>query len=269
MAKTNEQFDQHFREKLDGHREKPSALAWERLESQLPQRSKPRLGIWWAVAASVTALLVAGYAFWPSGEPVSEGEFLADQTAITTENSIEDSSEVTKAFAETIKGEEKAASIEKNNTATQPEQDQEPAQKTKPTPTPAQTQIPQNLIAEAENKTTEPENTKSPITAPLPPLQTEELEVAIPELKAPQIERTVAEANTSNEDEPLYRVSIYSNGIKKGEPADKNLITELGKTVGQVEGLLGKVDEGFAELQDRKDNLFAGGISIKKDRAER
>ena len=77
----------------------------------------------------------------------------------------------------------------------------------------------------------------------------------------------MAEAKTQTEDEPLYRVSIYSDGVKKGEPANKNLITELGKTVGQVEGLLGKVDDGLISIQDKKDNLFAN-LSTKKERAD-
>lgn len=265
MAKTNEQFDQHFKEKLEGHREKPSALAWERLESQLPEKSRPKLGIWWAAAASVTALLVAGYAFWPSEEQSSEETFLAEKTEIQAEAEDKTTFEIQEILPETSKEAEETIA-EKPTTHTPTEQNQKPAQKTKPTPIPTPAQLPasQNLIAQAETKITE-----TPIIAPQPTLQTEELEVAIPELKAPQIERSLAEATTTAEDEPLYRVSIYSSGIKKAEPVDKNLITELGKTVGQVEGLLGKVDEGFAELQDRKDNLFAGGISIKKTQADR
>jgi rRNA processing protein Gar1 len=73
----------------------------------------------------------------------------------------------------------------------------------------------------------------------------------------------VAEATPSAEDAPLYRVNIYSDGLKKGSEPDKNLITEMGKTVGKVEGLLGKVDEGFADLQDKKNSLFATLTSKK------
>ena len=77
----------------------------------------------------------------------------------------------------------------------------------------------------------------------------------------------MAEAQPQTNEEPLYRVSIYSNGVKKGEPQDKNLITEIGKTVGQVEGLLGKVDDGLITLQDKKDNLFAT-LTNKKSQAD-
>ena len=261
MAKTNEQFDQHFREKLDGHREKPSALAWERLDSQLPRKSRPTLGIWWAVAASVTALLVAGYAFWPGQEEVSTERFVAKKTEIPEGNAILIQSDTSVSIPDDVEFTEEPDSVYGN---TIPDQKPTTVQKTKPAPSPALSHTPQNLIAKAEDKPLE-----SPAVAPLPELKTEALPVAMPQLKAPEMERTIADASPANEEEPLYRVSIYSNGIKEGEPADKNLITELGKTVGHVEGLLGKVDEGFAEIQDRKDNLFAGGLTLKRDRADR
>jgi hypothetical protein len=87
------------------------------------------------------------------------------------------------------------------------------------------------------------------------------------EIPIPEIQKTVAEAKPQAQDEPLYRVSIYSDGVKKGEPSNKNLITELGKTVGQMEGLLGKVDDGLISIQEKKDNLFAN-LTTKKDRAD-
>ncbi|HSF52467.1 MAG TPA: hypothetical protein VLA71_01890 [Algoriphagus sp.] len=259
MAKTNEQFDQHFREKLEGHREKPSALAWERLESQLPKQSKPAFGIWWAIAASVTALLVAGYAFWPKEEGISEEILMAEKTEIPAEIQNETTTETPSFTEESIKTEEKPESVTEER---KPEEKPKTQQKTKPTPAPVLTQAPQNLIAQAENKSTE-----SPIVVQVPELKTDELQVAIPELKTPEIEKTIAQTAASEEEAPLYRVSIYSNGVKKGEPQDKNLITELGKTVGQVEGLLGKVDDGLISLQDKKDNLFAS-LTTKKNQAD-
>lgn len=267
MAKTNEQFDQHFREKLDGHREKPSTLAWERLESQLPKDSKSKLGIWWAIAASVTALLVAGYSFWPGEIGESEEMLMAEKTEMpieaptenATESTVEDfqtSNENNPTTAET------EVTPETESTQNQPKVAPKTPEKTKPTPSPALTQAPKNLVAQAETETI-----KTPAAVQIPELKAEELPVALPELKAPEIGKMVAESTTQKEEEPLYRVSIYSNGVKKGEPQDKNLITELGKTVGQVEGLLGKVDEGLITLQDKKDNLFAS-LSSKRNQAD-
>lgn len=267
MAKTNEQFDQHFREKLDGHREKPSALAWERLESQLPKESKPTFGIWWAIAASVTALLVAGYSFWPTDGKVSPETFVAEKTELPQENQTETSIEVPLNSSEIIESVELDKTTEnpdfKTETAqTKPETKPSTTQKTKPTTSPALTQAPKNLIAQLES-----EPVSKPISVAIPELKTEEIQVDLPKLKTPEIEKMVAQTTAPADEEPLYRVSIYSNGVKKGEPQEKNLITELGKTVGQVEELLGKVDEGLISLQDKKDNLFAS-LTSRKNQAE-
>ncbi|GAA0879429.1 hypothetical protein GCM10009119_23970 [Algoriphagus jejuensis] len=261
MGNTNEQFDQHFREKLDGHREKPSALAWERLESQLPKKSKPRIGIWWAVAASVTALLVAGYSFWPSENAGSGEILLAEKTEIPAQIQTETTRDTPKLSPEIG---ETALKTEVTTPELTPENKPKTIQKTKPTPTPAMSQAPQNLIAQ-----TEPKSEETPIVVSVPELKTDELVLALPELKTPEVEKTIAQASTPSEDEPLYRVSIYSNGVKKGEEPDKNLITELGKTVGQVEGFLGKVDDGLIGLQDKKDNLFTALTSKKNVGEER
>jgi hypothetical protein len=256
MAKTNEQFDQYFREKLDEHQEKPSMLAWERLESQLPKSSKPTFGVWWAVAASVTALLVAGYTFWPSNETSSTDSLVAEKTEIPFDNTEKSTSESVPEVSESI------VTASKPNAATDTKAPSSfspiTSSKTKPTLKPTLTQTPQSLLAQAEDKSTE-----EPIPVPIPELKTEELPVAMLELKAPELEKTVALANTTAEEEPLYRVNIYSNGVKKGEAPEKNLINELGKTVGQVEGFLGKVDNGLLELQDKKDNLFSSLVSRK------
>lgn len=267
MAKTNEQFDQYFREKLDGHREKPSALAWERLESQLPKGSKPYPGIWWAIAASVTALLVAGYSFWPTEVEVSKETFVAGKTELPLENQTETTIEVPLNSSEINESVDLAKTTEnpdiKIETAqTKPDTKLSTTQKTKPTTSPALTQAPNNLIAQIE-----PETIAKPISAAIPELKTEEIQVRLPELKTPEIEKTVAQSTASSDEQPLYRVSIYSNGVKKGQPQEKNLITELGKTVGQVEELLGKVDEGLISLQDKKDNLFAS-LTSKKNQAD-
>lgn len=263
MAKTNEQFDQQFREKLDGYREKPSALAWERLESQLPKQSKPTFGIWWAIAASVTALLVAGYSFWPRETGVTEDELLAEKTGMPietqTESTIEDLQIPSEINSDATENEVTPLN---ENAQNQPKVAQKTTGKTKPTPSPALPQTQKNLVAQ-----TETESIKTSVPVPNPDLKAEPLPVSMPEMKAPEIAKLVAESTPQNEEEPLYRVSIYSNGVKKGEPQEKNLITELGKTVGQVEGLLGKVDEGLISLQDKKDNLFAT-LTTKKSQAD-
>lgn len=267
MAKTNEQFDQHFKEKLDGHREKPSALAWERLESQLPKDSKPAFGIWWAIAASVTVLLVAGYSFWPRETGIAEEALMAEKTETPIETTLDSTSKsVIDGSQSPIENNAATAGIDETpvteKAQNQPKVAPNTTKKTKPTPSPALTQAPKNLVAQAE-----PETIKIPVQVQIPELKSEKLPVSMPELKVPEIEKLVAESSSPADEEPLYRVSIYSDGVKRGEPKEKNLITELGKTVGQVEGLLGKVDEGLISLQDKKDNLFAS-LTTRKNQAD-
>ncbi len=263
MANTNEQFDQYFKEKLEGHREKPSALAWERLESQLPKDSKPKFGIWWAIAASVTALLVAGYSFWPRETGLAEDELLVEKTEMPietqTESTLEDLQKPSESNADATEIEVTPEIVIPQN---QPKVTTKTTEKTKPTTSPVLTQTPKNLVAQ-----TETESIKTSVHVQIPELKAEEIPVSMPELKAPKIVKLVAKSSPQKEEEQLYRVSIYSNGVKKGDPQEKNLITELGKTVGQVEGLLGKVDEGLISLQDKKDNLFAS-LTSKRSQAD-
>ena len=267
MAKTNEQFDRVFQEKLEGHQEKPSALAWERLESQLPKNSKSGWGVWWAIAASVSALLMVAYVYWPtSGEMADENlvaqtEEILDSAKEQTESGETESLESPIGDSAEIVQEAPANSQVLDQKPSNQKPAKQPESKSKPNSPKQETKI-QSLIAEAQPIH---EKVESQVTE-VPEVKISEPALALPELKIPDLTKTVA-AVEEKDDQPLYRVNIYSNGIKKGEPTDKNLITELGKTVGQVEGFLGKVDNGFAEIQDKKDNLFAS-LTAKKERAD-
>jgi hypothetical protein len=66
-----------------------------------------------------------------------------------------------------------------------------------------------------------------------------------------------------------YRIRIYSDGLQKAAPKEKNLVTELGKTVGQVEGLLGKLDEGIEGIQEKKERLFSSLTSRREASIEK
>ncbi|MDI1322072.1 MAG: hypothetical protein PSV36_04950 [Algoriphagus sp.] len=256
MAKAPKNLDEFFKEKLDQHSVKPSALAWERLENQLPQKPESNKGIWWAIAASISLLLMAGFLFWPKPENISQENLMAEE--VQQEVIQENLTEIEK--PETVESSPAQAQTEETQKQiSQSVQKPETQKKTKPTITPSFKTAPQNLIAQTE---TIPTEEVKPIERP--ELKAETPEVSIPLIETPSLNQTVAEAKTT--EEPLYRVSIYSDGIKKDD-ANKNLITELGKTVGTVEGFIGKVDNGFADLQDAKNNIFAT-LTSKKERAE-
>ena len=260
MAKSHETFDQIFKEKLEGHEVKPSALAWERLDSQLPKSKKSGSGFWWAIAASLSALLLVAYLNWPAEVVISEDRLVA---------SAEEAEEPVNSPVEILQKPEVSTPETSSPESVLPKPQAEPKQSQSnfqetPATLPAsykETKA-QPLLAEATQ-----EMEKSIDFIAVPEKKISEPELSLPTLKAPDLTKTVAEAPSSTSEEPLYRVSIYSNGIKKAEPTEKNLITEIGKTVSQVEGLLGKVDEGFAEIQDKKDNLFAS-LTTKRERAD-
>ena len=263
MAKTNEEFDRIFREKLEKHQEKPSALAWERLNNQLPSSKSSHRGIWWAVAASVAVVLVSGWMFWNNSGEINQDQLLAEEATTTEElassQETPTSSEVLEVAPKTESSKDQTIQTQATDTRIAPAQKRvksaQQIEKSTSTPT-SELEKSQKLIAVAEQSSKE-------LQVNTPPESVEINEATLTVIQPATMQQTVAEATPSAEDGPLYRVNIYSDGLKKGSEPDKNLITEMGKTVGKVEGLLGKVDEGFADLQDKKNSLFATLTSKK------
>lgn len=254
MAKKNSNLDQFFKEKLGQDSIRPSKLAWERLESQLPPQEKSKTPvIWWSVAASVAALFVAGYfAFTLSSDPPLDPIF-ASTGEIQIEEVVEQTRETPSGTIQEIQ--------------TQPEEQTNTQQEKKTNPTiqkPASNKVDSpasNLIAVAEEnpevKSPEKQNQSTPIME----------ELGLPTLELPnlQINQTVAKAEPTKVEEPTYQVKIYSDGLEE----DKTLIDGISKKVEKVEEFLGKVDQGFADLQDAKSNLFTSLLSKKEKGAEK
>ncbi|WP_339880954.1 hypothetical protein [uncultured Algoriphagus sp.] len=272
MAKEKNNLDQFFKEKLENHTVRPSKLAWERLESQLPQQSKSYKGIWWAAAASITILFTVGYFVLREGDVSVEKPILADNTTeVISETPTQPeitTPEITEK-AEITTPEKTEKEIENQQAAeelkTKPTTIRKP--KAKPADTSSKTQKPQNTTPQNLVAMNEVKEEPKPIKTEAP-----KIEVETPEFKEAvfpplNFEQAVAQATEPVEAEPAYRVKIYSSGLTE-EPKDKNLIAEIGKTVSEVEGLLGKVDQGFADLQDAKNNLFAS-ITTRKSKAEK
>jgi len=266
MAKEKNNLDQFFKEKLENHTVKPSALAWERLESQLPQKSKSYKGIWWAAAASLTILFTVGYLVLREGNVSVEEPLLADNK---TEEIIDTPTQVeiielqeTKKEQSKTENQQAAEELKTKPTSTTPAKANSVDSSSKTQKSEATTS--QNLIAMTEKKEEPKQEKVVKIEAPKVEVQTPEISPM--QLPGLEIEKAVAEETKPTEAEPAYRVKIYSNGLKE-DPKDKNLIAGIGKTVNEVEGILGKVDQGFAELQDAKNNLFAN-IITRKSRSE-
>lgn len=246
MAKNKENLDTIFRENLENHEVKPSRLAWERLENQLPKQEKKSAPfVWWAVAAAVALLLAVGSLLRSTDSQIEEQNLLSEE--ITEPNSVETPPVTIAETEEPQKTDEKESSIEII-------QEEESARNEPKPPVKKEFQTPQNLIAQAETEIEEPK-----VREELPEIRINK-EVELPSVPTAEINQSLLIAEAKPVEEPAYRVTIISDGIKE----DKNLIADIGRKVNQVEGLLGKVDEGFANLQDAKNNLFTALVTRKE-----
>jgi hypothetical protein len=251
MANKHNPLDELFREKLIDHQVVPSPEAWKKIEANLPAKSVSLYTYWWAVAASIALVLVGSYVL------------TSMQNNPTTENSLADKT-TNPIYQETIPVADpadlqlpvQAVQITLNTIAkTEKKIQKTPEQDPKKELGKIEHQV-NNQLAQVENKPT-----PAPIENIKPDLQIQE-----PFSTAKPI-ATSELANLNLEEEPLYRVNIYSNGIKK-ENNPKNLFTELHKTVNQVENILEKVDDGLS-IQNLKTNLSQTLSSKKEKQSEK
>jgi hypothetical protein len=246
MANEERKFDQHFREKLFNHEEKPSKLAWEKLDEKLNGKRRGAFLPLWGIAASIVLLIGVGYFFFRLGQPLGE---TSPQMANLEEKAEPKEQEAEKPAPPTLEeaGQEKS-----------PVQPQE---------------LPSQPATETKRETISPKaNTRE--TAP-----TQLLAEAVPAIERisiselPVQEIPVAELNLNQSlafndvpeemAEPSYRVTIKSKGLKD-EPQKQGFIGEIENKVEKIGGLLNKVEQGFADLQDAKENLFAINTTRKE-----
>lgn len=260
MANQSKKLDKLFEEKLSQHNVQPSKLAWERLEAQLPkkQEKKPTI-IWWA-AAAVIAVGILSYSLFQTSDQTSQPEFVAQGPVEKGHSILPENQSLAKAEVSETTEEPKAKSEEKIITPAK-EPMESNVQKTAPSQMIAMKEEPvQTVISErvAEEVT--------PIE--LPTIAIDRPLISEAKIDSPTKAQPIqALEEKSTVEEPTYKVTIISDGIK--DEKDKKLIAGIGKRVNQVEGLLGSLDEGFGELQEAKNNLFASLISKKERTSEK
>lgn len=244
MAKDYQDIDRLFRDKLRDHAVQPSPLAWDKLEGRMEKRKKKPLIISIRVAASL--LLAGGLAalLWLSVENTKEGldHSLAVQGPIkqppALQKPVQPDPVPVDPKEEMEKQEAPKATISR------------PAAK-KPTAVPLKSvQVP---AADVEPDPVGKED--------IPILELDG--VALPPLDQDLLlaENNVELAATPVE-EVAYKVTIISNGLRE-KPQKEGLVGEIENKIDQLGGLIGKVDQGFADLQDAKNNLFAS-ITTRK-----
>jgi hypothetical protein len=231
MDKQQQNIDGLFRSKLENHRVKPSGLAWEKLDQQLSRQEKPAYP-WWRVAAVAILLLSMGALLWTGSLVTEEIAMPVAQEQILPE-------ELTEVAPETVE-----QIVEESIPA--PTEPAELPKAAKPA-----AQKPAARPAELKQQTEEMRQTIAAIE--VEPVVIAPTEIRLPE---PQ-ELYVAEVTE-------VRVRIVSNGIIE-QPEKENLIDGIENKIEKVNNLFNKVDQGFADLQDAKNNLFAT-ITSRKNR---
>jgi hypothetical protein len=251
MAKSDEVLDRVFREKLENHQETPSLAAWDTLASQLDTKQAPKkASSWWAIAAAISLVLGAAFLFWSTKQQPEIQDPLAEVQETTTE--VVTTTPV--APSSTVEAEIEAPSTSGVITTSKPVQ----------TGIKTQQSIPSTLVAEVITQTVAVSASIPVFTAEAIPNAPEPVHSPAPALPETNAVFTPSTNEALAEEVGTYRIRIYSDGLQKAAPKEKNLVTELGKAVGQVEGLLGKLDEGYEEIQVKKERLFSSLTSRRE-----
>lgn len=244
MAKEND-IDRLFREKLTDHSVQPSSVVWDQLEARLSQKKNAK-ALWMRIAAAI--LLIGGLSalIWLGLENTrQELDHLADRQP-AQEHGVPESHRLPEATPP-LQGD---AAPEKEE-APQPVAPSVPVRRISPTTTvkPALAAHPSE-----ESKPVAKEN------IPLPEFTAVELPPLDQELLA--AESRLVDLAGEEAKEVAYKVTIISNGLRE-KPEKEGLVGEIEDKIDKIGSLIGKVDQGFADLQDAKNNLFAS-ITTRK-----
>jgi hypothetical protein len=251
MAKSDETLDRVFREKLENHQETPSLAAWDTLASQLDTKEAPKnRNAWWAIAAAITLALGAAFLFWSTGKETEIQAPLADAQETTTEVGTT----IPMTLSPSVEAEIEVPStssistpIERAQTGFKPQQ-----------------RNPDTFVAEVITQNEAVPASIPVFTAEAVPSADELVLSPAANLAESKSISTPSTNEALTEEVGTYRIRIYSDGLQKAAPKEKNLVTELGKTVGQVEGLLNKLDEGIEGIQEKRERLFSSLTSRRE-----
>lgn len=258
MANEENKLDQYFREKLAYHEEKPSQLVWERLDQQLSGK-KPAFGPFLKVAATILIIMGIGFIFWQiSSSDNTSTVQLAEQKEVVRPDESEKNT-LNQEPSEILSIAIKEAEVQEPATGKGSDQGK-PVQIQQQMPVKKSTDPVTPLLAQNE-----PAIDKTIIEEAI----TQVSEISPRELK---LNEAIALFTESEEKEDIqeeaisYRVIIKSNGLKD-EPKKQNLIEGIENNVNKIGAFLGKIEQGFADLQDAKENLFASN-SLRKERSK-
>ncbi|NHE55584.1 hypothetical protein [Cyclobacterium plantarum] len=254
MEDKKNNLDDKIRQTLSGHQETPDDWVWEKISARLEKKRKPMLIFWkgWAAAA----VLILGFSWFLLQLPIPEvnkpisldsnDKNENDKTVFSPEekNDLTDLAEVT----------EPEVKVEKE------EQQQKPA----------------NGQLSNQKETIKSQSSNKPVENTSPSRKQEvALEASpdiLPEWKeiipVPDIDLALEDTPSGPDPgavagEEAYTVRIVSRGYAL-QPEKEKIVDGLEN---KIEGFFSKVDQGFGDLQDAKNNLFAS-LGTKREKKE-
>lgn len=244
MANQEREFDDVFKKKLEKYEAKPTELAWGKLNAKLPKKKNNNRYLMFQIAASISLLLLVGYFIWfdnNSDMPLQTGPVeLKKPDTSTILTSPED-----KTANNSINEHQAVSAIS--------EKDTELKGKT----------ISEHTVDHAPKTIKQPEEVIQEIVDVKSAEDLITMEIIIPELV---IHDQLTRDEKVNSDIPIalpYTITIISNGISESTEKE-GIIEGIEQKVDKIGGILNKVDQGLADLQDAKNNLFASIITKKE-----
>lgn len=239
-------LDVLFREKLSNHETQPSPKAWARLEEQLEQSKKPLWLIWGNYAAGFLLLLGIGigYQYWDQSPTDRGKEMITEIAPIQTVPVMPVDSVTAPIVTETPPIIEP---IQRKQAPSQPTQvDKSIEQLAVVT-----SDIPERLVESLPHSD-----------------QREEVwaeALAFDALTLPSGLDEVKLENQTTENEIAYTVKIVSRGYAIA-PDKGQLVDGIENKLEKIGGFFTKVDKGFGDLQDAKNDLLFQVMASKKEK---
>ena len=240
-------LDTLFREKLSLHEVLPSPSGWSKLEQKLEQKKMPVWLLWGKYAAGFLLLLglALSLRYWEQTLPDSGGK-------LVTETPNEQPSPQISPIPV-----QKDSLLQQNEVPkTQPIEKQN--KRSSPPPTPII--VPREQVASLPETRVEdsipiPDNRemeRTDLAALEPVILPDDFDVIIPEVRG--------ESN-----EIAYTVKVVSRGYAIA-PDKTQLVEGLENKLEKIGGFFTRVDKGFGDLQDAKNDLFTQVMASKKDK---
>lgn len=248
MADKNNDFDKLFKDALSGHTSSPDPEVWEKLSASLENKKAGMVfpGWKWAVAAAVVLV-----SFWLIYQPINVT--VKDSTIAVKDTKFSEKKPFLIPPPAEFSEKEKVKRQTKNIATESITESKKFTTKEKPAKALQQESLPiKERVREQLPQ----------VLAQIEPNSKDELTKTISKQLA--FDTSIIREEQTEKPNKDYKVKIISNGYAI-QPEKEQLVEGLENKIG---GFFTKVDEGFGDLRDAKNNLFAS-LTTKREKKKK